>query len=149
MITYQTELLCEVVPEVSELLDMHYQELTLNKDKIKLKPIWSKYAALEAAGAFTVFTARDDAALVGYSAFFLNAHLHYEETMCAMNDVLFLHPDYRKGMTGIKLVKYSEKQLQARGVNKVTWHAKFDTNLIPILHRLGYKNEEIVLGKHF
>lgn len=142
-------MLCEVVPEASELLELHYQELTLNKDKIKLKPIWPRYMALEEAGMFAVFTARDDKKLVGYSAFFLNQHMHYEDTMVASNDVLFLHPDYRLGMTGIKLLKYSEKELQARGVNKVTWHAKLDTNLIPLLIRLGYKNEELVLGKHF
>jgi GNAT superfamily N-acetyltransferase len=149
MIQYQQEPLCTVVPDVDSLLSMHYEELTLNKDKIKLQPVWSRYAALEQAGAFVCFTARDDEKLIGYSAFFVNAHLHYEQTIVASNDVLFLHPDYRQGMTGIKLIKFSESQLKSMNVNKITWHAKHNTALIPILERLGYKNEEVVMGKIF
>lgn len=149
MITYQREHLCSVALDVDALLEMHYQELTLNKDKIRLKPIWQRYQALEDAGAFVVFTARQDNQLIGYSAFFVNAHLHYEDTISAVNDVLFLHPDHRKGLTGVKLIRFSERQLQDMGAHKVTWHAKHNTTLIPLLEAMGYKNEEVVLGKLF
>lgn len=147
MVSIQQELLYEIIQEVDDLLNLHYEELTMNKDKVKLKPIWPTYAALEAADAFVVFTAREEGKLIGYSAFFVNRHLHYEDLVLAANDVLFLHPDHRLGMTGIRLIKFSEKQLSARGAHKITWHAKHNTSLIPILTRLGYRNEEVVMGK--
>lgn len=149
MITYQREALCTIAMDVDELLEMHYEELTLNKDRIRLAPIWSRYAALEAAEAFVAFTARKDGELIGYSAFFVNRHLHYEDIVSAVNDVLFLHPDHRLGMTGVKLIKFSEQQLQSMGAHKVIWHAKHNTTLIPLLQRMGYVSEEVVLGKLF
>lgn len=47
---FKREPLFEVMDEVGALLDMHYQELTLHKDVIKLEPQWSQYAALEQLG---------------------------------------------------------------------------------------------------
>lgn len=149
MVEFQQELIYDVVEEIESLLELHYQELTLNKDKVKLKPIWSKYADLERADALVVYTAREGGKLIGYSVFFVNRHLHYEDLVHAQNDILYLHPDHRLGMTGIRLIKFSEQQLKALGVNKVTWHAKHNTSLIPILTRLGYRNEEVSMGKLF
>lgn len=148
MIRYQQESLYEVVGDVEPLLALHYDELCLNKERIKLNPAWGEYRALEAMGRFVVFTARDDDKLVGYSAFFVNRHMHYLDLTVAFNDVLFLDPAYRQGMTGVRLVKFAER-LTESGVNKICYHAKLDTNLIPILNRLGYKTEEVVLGKLF
>lgn len=147
MITYSKELLCQVVNEVDALLALHYEELTLNKDRVKLAPMWKQYAALEMDGKFHVFTARDEGALVGYAAFFVNQHLHYAALTTAMNDVLFLHPDHRLGMTGIRLLKYCESELKKLGAQKLCWHAKLDTSLIPILQRLGYATEEVSLAR--
>jgi hypothetical protein len=147
MVTFQREMLFEVAGEVDDLLQCHYQELTLNKDRVKLKPMWAEYRILEELGRFVVFTARDGDNLVGYSAFFVQQHLHYADLKTAINDVLYLHPDYRQGRTGIRLLQHCEAALKADGVDKLCWHAKLDTALIPILHRLDYKTEEISLGK--
>lgn len=147
MISFAKELLYEVVNEVDDLLKLHYDELTRNKDRVKLAPIWDDYAALERMGRFHIFTARDGSRLAGYSAFFVNQHLHYAELKTAMNDVLFLHPDQRQGATGIRLIKFCEVELQKLGAQKVCWHAKLDTPLIPILHRLQYQTEELSLAK--
>ena len=148
MITFQREMLYEVVGEVEPLLAAHYEELTLNKHRIKLSPAWAEYRALESVGRFTLFTARDDGRLAGYNAFFVHRHMHYIDLNVAFNDVLFLAPEYRQGTTGIRLVKHAEC-LKDEGVDKICYHAKLDTNLIPILHRLGYKTEELMLGKLF
>lgn len=147
MIAYQKEFLCEVVNQVDALLKLHYEELTRNKDRVKLDPMWTEYATLEMMGRFHVFTARDGDDLIGYAAFFVTKHLHYADLCTAMNDVLFLHPDHRLGMTGIRLLKFCEAELKKLGAHKVCWHAKLETSLIPILHRLGYATEEVALGK--
>jgi hypothetical protein len=146
----QQEMLFEVVSEVQDLLAMHYEELTLNKDKVRLKPMWEKYAALENAGAFVVYTARKNGALVGYGAFFINQHLHYADLTVAANDVLFLHPEHRTGRNGIRLIQFCENELRKKiGSFKLTWHAKLGTDLGSVLNRMGYSTEESMLAKIF
>jgi GNAT superfamily N-acetyltransferase len=147
MISYHKESLCDVIAEVEPLLRLHYDELTLNKDRVKLDPDWERYANLEHAGGFHVLTARDGDRLVGYSAFFLNTHIHYRDLRVANNDVLYLHPECRKGMTGIRLIKFSEGWMKALGADKITWHAKYSNDLKQILVRLGYADEEAIMGK--
>jgi GNAT superfamily N-acetyltransferase len=147
MITYARETLFDVVEEVDGLLRLHYDELTLNKDAIRLDPVWEEYRALESMGRFVLFTARANGALVGYNAFFVTRHIHYAALTMAINDVLFLHPDHRRGSTGIKLLKFAEAELKAQGVQKVSYHVKRSLDWSPILHRMGYTDEEMVVGK--
>ena len=150
MITLQQEFLYDVVDDVEPLLEMHYNELTLNKESIKLDPIWTRYAALEQAEALAIYTARDDAKLVGYSAFFVTKHMHYAALTIVANDVLFLHPDHRTGRTGIRLIKFCESALREKlGNFKLTWHANYSNHLASILSRMGYVSEEVVLSKLF
>jgi hypothetical protein len=144
---YQKEFLCDVIAEVEPLLRLHYEELTLNKDRVKLDPDWDRYAQLEHAGAFHVLTARDDGHLIGYSAFFLAPHLHYRGLTVANNDVLYLHPERRMGPTGIRLIRFSEASMKTLGADKITWHAKYSNDLKQILVRLGYADEEAIMGK--
>jgi hypothetical protein len=143
----QTEPLADVILEVQNLLVQHYEELTLNKQRVKLKPVWDRYTKLEKEGKFITVTARIDGELVGYSGFFLDQHIHYEDLMVATNDVLFLRKDLRQGMSGIRLIKYSETTMRDLGANKITWHVKYSNDIRPILHRMGYADEDVIVGK--
>jgi hypothetical protein len=42
---------------------------------------------------------------------------------------------------------FAEQQLKERGVDKVVWHIKFHHDFRPILHRMGYGDEEVIVGK--
>jgi hypothetical protein len=144
---FASELLCEVVQEVQPLLQMHWEELTRNKEIAKLAPMWEEYAALEQMGRFVVFTARDDGKLVGYNAFFINKHIHYAGMTLAQNDVFFLVPDHRRGTAALRFLRYCEDQLRELGAMKLTYHCKTVNNFAPILHRLGFADEELIVGK--
>jgi len=133
--------------DAQELLQQHYEELTLFKEHINLEPNWDSYLRLEQQKNLVLITARDKGVLVGYTLFFLTNHMHYKSTRVAINDVLFLHKNYRKGFTGIKLLKEAETVLKALGVDKIMWHVKFTNNFGPILQRMGYVNEEIIFSK--
>jgi hypothetical protein len=146
MISFAKELLCEVVQEVQPLLERHYEELTRNKDVVKLDPAWDEYAALERAGRFVIFTARDDGRLLAYNAFFLGPHLHYKSLVVGQNDVLWIEHEYRKGITPIRFLKYSHTELKSHGAQKIVYHCK-DNNLAPILRLLGFSDEEMMVGK--
>jgi hypothetical protein len=147
MLTIKCEKLKEVLPEIKELLQEHYEELTLNKGHIKLKPVWNQYFDMENTEKFFAIIARMDGVVVGYSGFILDKHLHYEDILVAANDVLFLKKEHRLGMTGIKLLKFSEKFMSDMGANRITWHIKYKNDFRNILYRMGYLDEDIIVGK--
>jgi len=147
MITYQMESLAEILVDVKDLLLQHYEELTLNKAVIKLKPVWTRYESMELNKQFYAVTVRDNGVLIGYSGFILQPHLHYEDILVAQNDVLFLKKQYRLGATGIRLLKYSEQCMKQLGANKITWHVKYSNDFRKILYRMGYLDEDVILGK--
>lgn len=134
--------------EADALLQQHYQELTLNKEKVKLNVDWDKYQAMETSGSLVSLVARDSGTLVGYAAFFIYQHPHYKDLRVASNDVLFVDVQHRKGTTaGLKLIKQSEEFLRSIGVDKITWHVKKSNDWTPILTRMGYAQEEVIMGK--
>jgi hypothetical protein len=135
------------IEQIKPLLELHYQELTLDKDIMVLKPDWARYRELMALDKMSVLGAYEDDKLVGYSVFFKQPHIHYEDNIMAHNDVLFLHPRCRQGITGIKLIKASEEMLQQQGVSKVVWHVKYSRDFRNILYRMGYKDEDVIVGK--
>jgi hypothetical protein len=89
----------------------------------------------------------EDNTLIGYSVFFLSNHMHYQDIKMALNDVLFIAKEKRKGSTGLRLIKESERLLKEKGVKKVLWHCKYGTVAGKLLLKLGYKNEEYAVGK--
>jgi len=143
----QKELLITIKDELQLLLVDHYEELTLNKHKVKLNPDWNRYFELERQGKLHLFTLRDQTELVGYSVFFLDTHIHYKDLMVATNDIIYLKKSDRLGTSGIRLIKYSEQQMKLLGADKITWHVKLSQDFRPILHRMGYMDEDIIVGK--
>jgi hypothetical protein len=147
-ITYGVESVAEVRRDIGPLLELHYEEVAMHKDAISLAPDWARYEALEAGNRLMAFTARDDGQLIGYSAWFMDMHIHYAGALIATNDVIFVHKDYRKGCSaGTDLILYSEKMLKQIGVTKAVWHIKFDHDWSAILRRRGYVNEDFTVGK--
>ena len=147
MITYQQEFLY-LVEGYDELLSRHWEEIALNKDKINLSPDWEAYLAKEEAGETALFTVRDDNKLVGYFLVFIGRHIHYQDHVFAQNDVIYVAPEYRKGFTGIKLIKFAEKCLKEDGVSVIQINTKFHKDFGSILKRLGYVPTDTIYGKY-
>jgi hypothetical protein len=147
MITFDVEPVLWCRADMLVLLDEHYEELTLNKHVVKLNPNWDEYSRREIAGKFALITMRDDGKLIGYSAWFIDYHIHYRDLLVATNDVIFLKKEYRTGVNGIKLLKKSEEFVKKWNPHKITWHIKESNNFSPILKRMGYSTEDIILGK--
>jgi GNAT superfamily N-acetyltransferase len=129
------------------LLQEHYEELTLNKEVSTLAPDWAAYEKLEKTNRLFFMAAFDGGDMIGYTVFIVGSHMHYRGLCCAHNDVLFLQKDYRKGFTGVRLIRETEKALAALGVRKLYWHIKAGTTLEKLLPRLGYEHEEQVVAK--
>lgn len=147
-ISYQQEFLVSCRQEAQELIQEHWEEIARNKEKIKLDPNWEAYEVLEEAGVFRIFTARADGKLVGYFAVLVMKHLHYKGDTFADNDVLFLKKEYRKGLTGVKLIKFAEACLRNDGVAVLNINTKAHKPFDLILSRLGYEQADRIYSKY-
>ena len=145
---FATERLVFVKKEMQSLLDLHWQLIALNKDKIKLNPNWNEYIKLDDAGILKLFTARKNGNLVGYFAVTVSTSLHYKDHIFATNDVIFIHPDHRDGSAGYKLLKYAEKELTNMGVSLMMINTKTHQPFDKLLERVGFKLIERVYSKY-
>jgi GNAT superfamily N-acetyltransferase len=145
---YAVESLPDIKSELEPLLELHWHEIALNQDSIKLDPDWNTYLSMYRNRTAEFVTARTEGGhLVGYAVWFIKYHLHYKSTLWAYNDIIYLKPEYRKGRAGIGLIKASEEYMRILGVKKVQWHIKVSNDWSKILERFGYMNEETVMGK--
>jgi GNAT superfamily N-acetyltransferase len=147
-ITYQQEFLDTVEKDIKPLIEEHWEEIALNKSVIKLNPDWEAYHSLEDNGILKVFTARSDKELIGYFVVLIRNHIHYKDHIFAANDVLFLKQEYRKGLTGAKLMKFAEKCLKEDGVSVLVVNTKRHKPFDGLLEWLGYSHVENVYSKY-
>lgn len=147
MFECREETFSEARSDIEKLLAEHWEEIALNKDKIKLKPDWFGYEQMYMMGRLCIVTARDKGVVVGYAVFILMRHLHYSSNVYALNDVLFLKKSHRKGTAGFRLLRAAEQILRDKGVSKINWHVKVHHDFGVLLKRLGYQLEETVWGK--
>ncbi len=134
-------------PAVVELFHAHWDEIALNKELMRLKPMLDKYYDIEANGMLLIIGAYADGELVGYSVNFLNQHLHYADLWVCMNDIVFISQDMRKSGIGIGLLKRTEELAKERGAQMMLWHVKQNTALSALLPRIGYGVQDIVFSK--
>jgi hypothetical protein len=141
---YAIENLAKVRREIEPLLKQHYDEIALNKDIIKMNPDWEAYARLDAVNALRIYTARRNDKLLGYFVVIVSKSLHYRDHLFANNDVIFLTKPARKGLTGIKLIKYAIESLAAEGITKLHINTKAHQPFDAILERLNFEEIERV-----
>jgi len=147
MITYQQEPLHKVIHEINNLLYLDWQEVGRLEELYPLEPDWELYQIIEDNGSLRIFTARDSSKLIGYFTVVSSPSLHSKGKLIASNDVIFLHPAYRKGFVGVKLFKFAEKCIKEDGFQQlqVSYTEKFDIS--PILSMLGYTKVETKFEK--
>lgn len=148
MITYQEESISVIIDEGKELFTEHWKEIAQLKDKVPLDPDYGSYLALEQYGKVHVVTVRDGSKLVGYCVSSLSPHMHYASTLFAVNDILYISPEYRMGRVGMALLQKAEEFLVAKGVEVILIHTKVSHDFSPLAERLGYTFSEKVLSKY-
>jgi hypothetical protein len=133
--------------EVQPLLSAHWVEIATHPD-ITLDPIREKYESLQASDLLRIYTARDrNGNLIGYAVYIVGPHLHYRDSLCASQDVLFVAKHARHGSMGTRLITYADNALWADGVQNVFQHVKVDHDFGRLLERLGYTQVEKIYAK--
>lgn len=145
---FQIEKVRDVRKEVQPLLEMHWEQIALNKDKIKLNPDWEQAEKLCDEGRLKIFTARKDGNLVGYFAVIVGTSLHYKDHKFANCDVIYVHPEHRTGMTGYKLIKVAEDYLKKSGVSLININTKVHTPFDKLMVKMGYNLIERLYSKY-
>ncbi len=143
-VTFQVERVMDCKDEVQPLIERHYQEIAQFKGVQKLDPDWEAYEALERSGRLWAMTVRADGALVGYIVMVVARSLHYKGLMMAMEDIHYLLPEYRKGLTGYRLLAKARQAMMARGVRLMTLRTKAGQSHAKLFERLGGELQDLV-----
>lgn len=133
---FARELLCECVQEAMPLLVKHHCEVM--GDKYPLDPRWEEYALLERLGRYVVFTMRDEGNLIGYSAFYVDRHMHSKAFTHAVNDVFYVER-FRRDARVLGFLRYCMKQLRAEGAKHIEFECADKNALGLILHEIGFQ----------
>lgn len=142
MITYQVDTAETILTEGIHLFIEHYKDIAVHQDKVILNPDVPRYMAMEAAGILLPISAREDGGLIGYSVSVLLPSLHYKDHIYAMNDVIFVAKEHRKGTVGIRLIKFTEEELRKRDVSVYCINSKVHAPFFSVLERLGFTDTE-------
>lgn len=146
-LTFQRETLFpELHLEVAPLLAAHWAEIAYYRE-IPLDVDWAVYRQCEQAQTLRIFTVRLDGRLEGYAAFFVRAHPHYQQTMWAAQDVLYLSPILRRDGTAARFVRFCEDELSRDGIHVITHHMKAAAPHRALFERLGYDTMDVIYSK--
>ena len=134
--TFQPELWSKVEPEIRGLIEAHWRELAMFKDKIPLDIDWDHYRTCEDRGILQVTTARTlNGDLAGYWISVVNIHPHYKSTKFAFQDSYFLLPQFRKANTGLGLMVEMEKNVREMGARAII---ASDKEILTMVGLFGY-----------
>lgn len=146
-ITHQQERFTNIIDELPPLFVKHWEEVIDDRDVIPLAPDWQGMLQADAAGGMHIMTMRDDGKLVGYCCGLTIFPMHYSTTLHGIVDMIYLLPEYRKGLVGSKLLDGMENIFRALQVKKVYILTKIQHDLAALLKRKGYTPEETSWSK--
>ena len=151
IITYGRERIQDLWDEAMPLYELHRQEIAHWKD-MPLSPDIETYNSAEDLNMLRIFTARADSALIGYAYFVVRRHLHYDAIL-ANEDVLFVHPDWRKGRVGYNLLRFAEQSLRDEWRDKqllISHHVKAaSAEVAKLLERMDYELMDLIYVRRF
>jgi GNAT superfamily N-acetyltransferase len=146
-VTFQRERAHDLWGEIEPLLEAHYREIATFQD-IPLAPDRERYNTAEDNGMLRCYTARIAGKLIGYAVFFVSQHAHYGTSKQAVQDVVFISAEHRRGRLGLEMLRYAENALKDEGVDVAHHHVKVKHPALgKLLEHMGYAVTEHVYTK--
>jgi GNAT superfamily N-acetyltransferase len=141
MLDYQVEKLSDkLIDEMSLMTELYMTDVAAPFHAFPADPDWLMYKTLEAAGRLRVIVGRNDRWQVkAFAVVVLGPHAHYA---CIQGTVplLFLHPDYRKGSEGIRLVRLLEKAAEEAGAQIIVTHGGMHNGVYRLFEGMHYQD---------
>lgn len=147
-IKFTLERYIDIKEEIKPIIQSHWEEIALNKDKIALNPDEAMYELLDNNGTLRCYIARDSGKMIGYFVVILSNHMHYSEHIFATNDVIFLSEEYRKTGLGFKMVSFVEDDLKKNNVSVLVINTKVKKPFDSLLEGAGYTCVERLYSKY-
>lgn len=149
MLTVQIESFAAAMPELVKIFPTHWEELALFKDRMPLAPQYEEYIAREMNGDLFLATVRWDGKIAGYYTAQCRPGFHYKETFTALQDMVYIVPEYRDLGLSLPLFRLVERELRRRGVQ--LWYAGYKTDkslrLPELLSRIGFMPADTYMAK--
>lgn len=140
---YSPELLDEMWP----LWKSHDAEVP-GIGKMPLDPDLTVYERMAEAGMLRIFTVRDEMGrLHGYQVMMVSAHPHSRNSLQAVQDILYICPEARKGLLGYQFVRWCADRLKDEGVKVVYQYISANNNFSPLMKRAGYKLTDLAFAR--
>lgn len=138
---YTTALMDEMGP----LLEDHNRENT--QLDVPLDPDFEAYQRIHASGCLRIYTARLSNILVGYQVFIVSNHPHRRTSLEATQDSLYLDPEVRQGMAGVKFIKFCDAELEKENVRVIHHPIDAAHNFGRIFERMGYQLMDLTFSR--
>ena len=107
----------EIIGEMQEMIHAHFNETGYDNDSLKLDPDYDLYFKIEDANCLVCTAARNsDGLLIGYSIELIQPSLHHKGYVNAINDVLYVHPNYRGTHVPEEIIAFVGEYLKEMGV---------------------------------
>jgi GNAT superfamily N-acetyltransferase len=145
-VAFHVERVSAVIEDIKPLMELHWEEVAFYRD-MPLKPDFGRFYAWEQQGMLRIYTARVETMLVGYAIYVLMYPAHYADCLEAHQDTMFLHPDYRRGTTAMRLMSHAEDDLALEGVKTIRLHVKAAHDHRAFFERLGFSLEDHLYSK--
>jgi GNAT superfamily N-acetyltransferase len=145
--TFSREPFAKLSADMIELIDAHHDEAGQFKEAVPLDMDWDGMFHYESRGMLLSFAIRLDREMLGYCVFLLTPTLHAKSTMHAICDGIYLRPEYRQGLVGLKFIDYCEDYARQCGAKVVHLVMKADPRLTRVLERTGHRIFEVTYMK--
>lgn len=147
---FQEEKVADCWNEIMPLANAHWSGTQSYRRHQPFSPSFARYEHCNNLGMFTLYTARDGTALVGYFGVYVTPSMHSQQLM-ATEDTFFLLPDYRGGRNALRFLHYIERQLRLRGVMEIMFSCEIDneTGIKKLLEFLDYQPVIMQYSKQF
>lgn len=130
-----------------QLLKRHHAEIALDQEEVDYAPDWARYEVLDKLGQLSITTLRSQGIIVGYCVMHVMPELHYKTTLTATMDIMWVAPEYRENMGGLRLMRAVEAELRRRGVKRVYMGSKLHKDISKIFKAMGYVPIELWFSK--
>lgn len=141
-VKFAVECFRDVYEEAKPLMHLHWQEIARNKALMTLNPDLEKYE--RALPSLLLVTARAETRLVGYFLWILILHSHYKHVPVAEEDLHYLLPEYRRGLTGYLFVKAACREAFGHGAQLLVMREKIGHEHPAMMKRLGFVPTDVV-----
>lgn len=147
MITCHIESFKEGLPELQQVLPLHYEELALNKEHVPLAPQYDIYFAREDRGELLYVTMRSEGRLIGYFIGFIAPGLHYKTCLTCIMDIFYVVEEFRGLGGGQQLFKFVEQELRRRKVQRWFVGSKLHKDISGMFEKLNFEPAEVTYTK--